>query len=170
MFHPINLLKATFLLSSCVLMINVHSSRITRSATGVNSSWMTDDDLAEQGKLKRSERSSELFFNNRSSSTRHHHKCSAVSYHSGSTVGHRTICPFDWVVDIDPNRIPEKIIEQVCQRCRSCGPHYSCTQLRIQYDVYYPNTNETLLLDFRAGCVCLARNAGSTLPATLLGI
>jgi len=92
----------------------------------------------------------------------HHNQCPVLSYHPGSEIGHQASCPFDWVVDMDPNRIPEKIIEQVCRRCRSCGPHRGCIQLRLRYDVYYRDTSETSRLEVRAGCVCMPQSLGST--------
>ena len=94
---------------------------------------------------------------------KHHHKqCRVVNYHSDSQIGHQATCPFDWVVDTDSTRIPENIFEQICQKCRSCGPHYRCTQLKVHYDVYYQDTSETSQLQVRAGCVCLPQNLGSS--------
>ena len=89
-------------------------------------------------------------------------QCPVLSYHPGSEIGHQASCPFDWVVDIDPNRIPDKIIEQVCRRCRSCGPHRSCIQLRLRYDVFYRDSSEISRLEVRSGCVCMPQAVGST--------
>ena len=90
-------------------------------------------------------------------------QCPVLSYHPGSEIGHQSTCPFDWVVDIDPNRIPEKIIQQICHpKCRSCGPFYSCVQLQIRSDIYYRDTNEMARLQVRAGCVCMPQRIGSS--------
>ena len=70
-------------------------------------------------------------------------------------------CPFDLVVDHDPDRIPEKIFQQICLGCPSCGPFRTCTQTMLPYEVYYRSTNETAILEIRASCVCIMLDMGS---------
>ena len=87
-------------------------------------------------------------------------KCSVLSYE----IGHHQIeatCPFNLILDTDADRIPEKIIQQVCRGCRFCGPHQTCTQLILPLEVYYRNTNETLMTEIHSGCVCLLLDLGS---------
>ena len=86
-----------------------------------------------------------------------HYQCPVhmFSPDRNSDISLESVCPFDFVVDTDPNRIPETIIEQVCRGCQSCGPQHSCIQLTIVNDIYYRDTNENSRLQLRAGCICM---------------
>ena len=121
---------------------------------------------ADSGLLQRNKRAIDCVRRPSTAANKKHptpqQQCPAVSYHSGSKVGHRSTCPFDWYVDTDSTRIPDKIIEQVCLRCRSCSPYHKCTQLKIPYDVIYRDTNEISRLQIRIGCVCMPQSTGST--------
>lgn len=174
MYQSILLVTVTVLLSGGRLMSTAaHSiiradedSSVDESSTSTSVIIEFEDDAShfttlqptkwEQSGSKRFERALG------SRSSENHHQCPVLSYHPGSEIGHQASCPFDWVVDMDPNRIPEKLIEQVCRRCRSCGPHRGCIQLRLRYDVYYRDTSETSRLEVRAGCVCMPQSVGST--------
>lgn len=82
---------------------------------------------------------------------------------SKGVVGHsRGGPPSSSLLDVDAERIPEKIFEQVCRGCPSCGPHRTCTQLTLPYEVNYRKTiNETSRLVIRSGCICLPLGVGS---------
>ena len=104
---------------------------------------------------------------NQSSEMSIRNQCSVIRLPTDSAIGTRhqvVTCPFDWVLDKDPDRIPEKMIEQVCRaECRYCGPFRTCKQLKIPYhQVFYKSTGETLELKVRSSCVCLPLSLGSS--------
>lgn len=86
--------------------------------------------------------------------------CHTVNYFSNSPVGNQVSCPFEWTINYESRRIPERIIEQVCRNCRSCGPHRQCAQLKVQYQVYFRDTQEFSQQVVRAGCVCMPSEMG----------
>ncbi len=88
--------------------------------------------------------------------------CNAINYYSNSQSGRRSTCPFDWVVNYENRRIPDRIIEQVCRNCGSCGHNHQCAQLRVQYQVYFRDTEEYSQQVVRAGCVCMSHDIGFT--------
>lgn len=92
------------------------------------------------------------------SSSQHSQSCPSVTYHAGSEIGHNATCPFDWMVDEDPDRVPRIIVHQVCRGgCRSCGYYRTCVQLKVRSDAYYKLSQETRSSVVNAGCVCLPR-------------
>ena len=88
--------------------------------------------------------------------------CNTISYHFESQIGHHASCPFDWIVNFEGRRIPERIVEQVCRNCRSCGHNRYCAQLKVRYQVYFRDTAEYSQLEVRAGCACMPIEVGST--------
>ena len=89
-------------------------------------------------------------------------QCPSLEYYEGSKMGHRASCPFDWVVDTDPDRLPSTVVHQVCRKdCRSCGHNRHCVQLRVRNEFYYRNTDEVISLVTNAGCVCLPKGVGA---------
>ena len=94
-------------------------------------------------------------------------KCAVLNQFS--EISHQATCPFDFIVDIDPDRIPQKIVEQVCRGCLSCGSYGTCTQLTLPYEVNYRKTkkenevqDETLRLEVRSSCICMSLSVGSS--------
>lgn len=105
--------------------------------------------------------------------SRRRSQCSSVAYHTGSEVGHVATCQFDWVVNRESRRIPERIIEQVCRGCdhsRPCGPSHRCVQLKMRFEVFYRDTREFAQQELRAGCVCLPHDVGSTANPLLIPV
>ena len=88
--------------------------------------------------------------------------CGTVSYHVDSEVGRQASCPFDWVINYESRRIPKRIVEQVCQSCRSCEPNGYCAQLKVRYEVFFRDVMEYSQLEVRAGCICIPHEVGST--------
>lgn len=88
--------------------------------------------------------------------------CNTISYHFDSQIGHHASCPFDWIVNFEGRRIPERIVEQVCRNCRSCGHNRYCAQLKVRYQVFFRDTGEYSQQEVRAGCVCMPIEVGST--------
>ena len=88
--------------------------------------------------------------------------CNSVSYHIDSQIGQQASCPFEWIVNYESRRIPERIVEQVCRSCRSCGHNRFCVQLKVRYEVFFRDTIEYSHQEVRAGCVCMPHEVGST--------
>ena len=86
--------------------------------------------------------------------------CQSINYFLNSPIGQQVSCPFEWIVNRESQRIPEQIVEQVCQQCRSCGPNRKCAQLRVLSQVYYRDTGEFSQQVVRAGCICVSREVG----------
>ena len=89
-------------------------------------------------------------------------ECRSINYNVNNQVGHRSTCAFDWIANYERNRIPERIIEQVCVGCGQCGPNHHCTQLEVQHQVFFRDTLEFSRQIVRAGCVCMPREIGAT--------
>lgn len=89
--------------------------------------------------------------------------CNTINYHPSSQSSRQSTCPFDWVVNFENHRIPERIVEQVCLSCgSSCGQSHQCTQLKVQYQVYFRDTEEYSQQVVRAGCACMPHDIGFT--------
>ncbi len=86
--------------------------------------------------------------------------CNTINYFFNSQSGRRSICPFDWVVNYEIRRIPERIIEQVCLTCGSCGPSRHCAQIKTPYQVYFRDTKEFSQQIVRSGCACMTPEVG----------
>ncbi len=88
--------------------------------------------------------------------------CNMVNYFSNSQPGRRSLCPFDWVVNYETRRIPERIVEQVCLSCGSCGPNRQCAQIKTPFQVYFRDTKEFSQQIVRSGCACMMSEVGAT--------
>ena len=86
--------------------------------------------------------------------------CNTVNYYWNSQSGRQSSCPFEWVVNYESRRIPERFIEQVCLACGTCGQNHQCTQLKVHFQVYFRDTAEFSRQVVRAGCVCMPAEAG----------
>ena len=166
MQRSVLLLIATVLLTSNELVPSIARSIVTAddNSSSVRNSTSTFFNLdlltiEESRRFQREIESGSQLSTERSSSN---NKCSVRSYEPANEIGHQATCPFDFVLDVDAERIPEKIFEQVCRGCPSCGPHRTCTQLTLLYEVNYRKTiNETSRLVIRSGCICLPLGVGS---------
>ena len=94
-------------------------------------------------------------------STPHQHECANKYYHPRSHIGDLASCPFSFVVNEDPDRVPRKLVEMVCKKtCNSCGHGRHCTQLKMKAETYYPSTGEVVPTEVSIGCVCLPIELG----------
>ncbi|XP_037554956.1 uncharacterized protein LOC119431548 [Dermacentor silvarum] len=80
-----------------------------------------------------------------------------LSDHRAREIGDRATCPFDVIINVDPNRIPAEIPMASC-RCPKfqCGPNKRCVTLSYVIDVSY-NVSGVLKpkkIETSSGCVC----------------
>ena len=119
------------------------------SSTGTDTNFTYHPIFNRHSKSNRNKRSSQL-------------ECRPINFNVNSEVGHRSSCSFEWITNYERNRIPERIIEQVCLGCGRCGPNHQCTQLKIQQQVFFRDTLQFSQQMVHAGCVCMPFEFGAT--------
>ena len=117
--------------------------------------YSNSEKYSVDGTVSRHERTARSIENGRTPSV-----CNTVNYYWNSQSGRQSTCPFEWVVNNESRRIPERFIEQVCLSCGTCGQNHQCTQLKVHYQVYFRDTAEFSRQVVRAGCVCMPADDG----------